>query len=93
MSQYKQEFDDLAKLASEATLTLGELVKKLKKREMERVFMAIMEYPVPNTKQLIRQEEIEAARVGVGLKEMQMKLAVLNMAMAQEEDESESEDN
>lgn len=81
----KKEFDRTAQIAAQMTLDLADLIKGLKKKQMERVFMAIMEYPTPNSRELISQDEIDVTQVGIGLKESQVKLAMLNLAMKEQE--------
>ncbi len=80
----QKEFDRTAEIAAQMTLDLAELVQGLKKKQMERVFMAVMEYPTPNSRELINQVEIDVAQLGIGLKESQMKMAMLNMAMEEQ---------
>lgn len=93
VDRMKEEFDKTAEIASQMSLDLLEMVKGLKKKQMERVFMAVMEYPTPNTRELISQDEIDVAQLGIGLKETQMKLGFLNMAMKEAEKLEEESEN
>lgn len=81
----KNEFNRVAEISSQLTLDLQDEVKDLKKNEVARVFMAVMEYPVPPTRQLTSQKEVDAYQMAVGLKEMQMKMGVINLAMKEQE--------
>jgi|13_taG_2_1085334.scaffolds.fasta_scaffold01172_5 hypothetical protein len=85
MSKLKEEFNRVAEISSQITLDLQEEVRDLKKNEVARVFMAVMEYPVPPTRQLTSQKEVDTYQMAVGLKEMQMKMGVINLAMKEQE--------
>jgi len=85
MSKLKEEFNRVAEISSQITLDLQEEVRDLKKNEVARVFMAVMEYTVPPTRQLTSQKEVDTYQMAVGLKEMQMKMGVINLAMKEQE--------
>lgn len=86
MSDLKKEFDRVAEISSQLTLDLQDAIVSLRKNEVSRIFMAVMEYPVPPSKKLTSQKEVDIYQMAVGLKEMQMKLGVINLAMKQQED-------
>ena len=88
----EEEFHKVAEISSQLTLDLQEVIKDLKKNEAMRVFMAVMEYPVPPTKKLRSQQEVDVYQMAVGLKEMQMKMGVINLAMKEKESKDESND-
>ena len=92
--ELKKEFDSVTMLASQMTLDLNEMYQDLTKKQISRVFMATMEYPVPPTKKLTSQEEYDVYQLATGLKETQMKLGMLNLALKQiEEQEGESNED
>lgn len=92
--ELKKEFDRVTMLASQMTLDLNEMYQDLTKKQISRVFMATMEYPVPPTKKLTSQEEYDVYQLATGLKETQMKLGMLNLALKQiEEQEGESNED
>lgn len=85
MSKLKDEFNRVAEISSQLVLDLQEEVRVLKKNEVARVFMAVMEYPVPPTRKLTSQKEVDVYQMAIGLKEMQMKMGVINLAMKEQE--------
>lgn len=94
INKLKQEFDKIAEISSQLTTDLQDQSRSLSKNQILRVFLGAMEYPVPPTKKLASQEEVDIYQMAVGLKEMQMKMGVINLAMKEQEskngDESES---
>ena len=91
MSDLEKEFEKVAQIASQLTLDLQNEIVDLRKKEVERVFMAVMEYPVPPTKQLISQKEVDIYKMATGLKEMQMKMGVINLAIKEQESRNDTE--
>lgn len=92
--ELQKEFDRITMLASQMTLDLNEMYQDLTKKQISRVFMATMEYPVPPTKRLTSQEEYDVYKLATGLKETQMKLGMLNLALKQiEEKEGDSNED
>lgn len=91
--ELKKEFDRVTMLASQMTLDLAEMYQELTKKQLSRVFMATMEYPVPPTKKLTSQDEYDVYRLATGLKETQMKLGMLNLAMKEIESKETTDEN
>jgi hypothetical protein len=91
-SKLQKEFDRVAEVSSQLVLDLQNEVKDLRKKEVERVFMAVMEYPVPPSRPLTSQKEVDVYQMAVGLKEMQMKMGVINLAI-KEQEQKDGEDN
>lgn len=84
-SNLQSEFNKSAELMAQLSLDLMDLSKNLRKNQIYRVFMAVMEYPSPPTKQLADQEEVDVYNLGTALKEMQMRMGVINLAIKEEE--------
>ena len=91
MNNLEKEFHKVAEVASQLTIDLQNQVGNLKKNEISRVFMAVMEYPVPPTKSLVSQKEVDIYKMATGLKEMQMKMGVINLAIKEKESQNDSE--
>lgn len=81
----QKEFERVAEISSQITLDLKEEIKSLRKNEVSRVFMAVMEYPVPPSKPFVSQREVDIYKMATGLKEMQMKMGVINLAIKEQE--------
>lgn len=81
LSGFKSEFDRLAEISAQLTIDLVDAVSSLKKKQLERVFLATMEYPTPPTKEFVSQIEVDVYNMATGLKEMQLRTGVVNMAI------------
>jgi hypothetical protein len=84
VNNLEKEFDRVAEIAAQLTLDIQKEVVDLRKKEVERVFMAVMEYPVPPTRSLVSQKELDIYNMAIGLKEMQMKMGVINLAILEQ---------
>lgn len=91
MSDLEKEFERVAQIASQLTLDLQNEVVGLRKKEVERLFMAVMEYPVPPSKSLVSQKEVDIYKMATGLKEMQMKMGVINLAIKEQESKNDTD--
>jgi len=91
MSELKQEFEKLAKISAQLTIDLQDSAINLKKKELSRVFMAVMEYPVPPSKSLTNQIEVDVYKMGAALKEMQLKMGMVSLALKEQEKKDDSE--
>jgi hypothetical protein len=91
--ELKKEFDRVTLLASQMTLDLAEMYQELTKKQLSRVFMATMEYPVPPSKKLTSQDEYDVYQLASGLKETQMKLGMLNLALKELESKESVNEN
>jgi hypothetical protein len=88
MSKLEEEFQRVAEMSAQLVIDLTEEIKTLRKKQMERVFMAVMEYPVKPDRPLGSQEEVDVYQMAVGLKEMQMKMGVINLALKEQESQN-----
>ena len=88
----QKEFEKVAEISAQLTLDLKEEVKSLRKNEVSRVFMAVMEYPVPPSKPFVSQKEVDIYKMATGLKEMQMKMGIINLAIKEQENELGEDD-
>lgn len=91
MSELQKEFEKMAKISAQLVIDIQDSVVNLKKKELNRVFMAIMEYPVPPSKDLVSQTEVDVYKMGAALKEMQLKLGMLSLAIKEQEKLNDSE--
>lgn len=91
MNNLEKEFHKVAEIASQLTIDLQNQLSDLRKNEVARVFMAVMEYPVPPTKSLVSQKEVDVYKMATGLKEMQMKMGIINLAIKEKESQDDSE--
>lgn len=92
MSELKKEFEKLAKISAQLTIDLQDSAVNLKKKELSRVFMAVMEYPVPPSKDLISQTEVDVYKMGAALKEMQLKMGMVSIALKEQEKKDDAKD-
>jgi hypothetical protein len=92
MSKLRKEFERVAEISAQLVVDLQEVAKDLRKNEAIRIFLGVMEYPVPPSKKLASEKELEVYQMAVGLKEMQMKMGVINLALKEEEVQSGNED-
>ena len=83
--ELQKEFDKVSEVAAKLTTDLIDLAPALRKNEILRVFLGVLEYPVPPSKKFRSQEEHNIYQMAVGLKEMQMKLGVINLAIKEQE--------
>lgn len=92
MSELQKEFEKMAKISAQLVIDIQDSVIDLKKKELNRVFMAVMEYPVPPNKDLINQTEVDVYKMGAALKEIQLKMGMLNLAIREQEKLNDSKD-
>jgi hypothetical protein len=54
---------------------------ELSKKQMERVALTVIEYPVPSEKKAFSENEANLMNLGIKLKETQMALVIINNAI------------
>jgi len=92
MSELQKEFEKMAKISAQLVIDIQDSVVDLKKKELNRVFMAVMEYPVSPSKDLTNQTEVDVYKMGAALKEIQLKMGMLNLAIREQEKLNDSKD-
>ena len=75
LKDLKDEFNDVARVVAELSINVKEKFKSLPKSALLRVTGAYLDYPMQPEKPFMGEDEIEAYKVAIGLKESQMKLA------------------